>query len=278
MHANIVDTVPMGTCLLLVLNMLIHFVIFITSVNPGLFAISFANVFHRHNYFCILSAAFVHGSLMHIGMNMMSLLQLGTALEARFGTSQFVYFSVWSTILCGCIYLIMEYILYIVLGSGNWLNIQAVGYSGVLFSYAVLESYSVDVRDRSVFGFFNVPATVYPWVLLIIMSLIMPNVSFLGHLSGILVGFLAMSGLLSKLIPSKEFQRDLEESETFKILYKRPNYIKLTDEMMDNRDMYGTTDGRLMEPFYVILRYLYYLVDALYRCIFVMNNRNRSGP
>ena len=218
---------------------------------------------------------------MHIGMNMMSLLQLGTTLEARFGTSQFVYFSLWSSILCGCFYLMMEYVLYIVLGNKNWLNIQAVGYSGVLFSYAVLESYSVDVRDRSVFGLFSVPATIYPWVLLIIMSLIMPNVSFLGHLSGIFVGILALSGLLSILIPSKEFQRDMEESTACKLLYKRSNYVKLNDEIMETREMFGATGGRLLEPFRLILLYTYHLVEAIYRCFCVGTsnaNRNRPGP
>lgn len=48
-------------------------------------------------------------------------------------------------------------------GSGTWLEMKAVGYSGVLFSYAVIESYSVNVQSRSLFGLFNVPAVVYPW-------------------------------------------------------------------------------------------------------------------
>jgi len=35
--------------------------------------------------------------------------------------------------------------------------------------------------------FFNVPAAVYPWALLVLWQLIMPGASFLGHLCGVLV-------------------------------------------------------------------------------------------
>jgi hypothetical protein len=41
---------------------------------------------------------------------------------------------------------------------------------------------------RSLFGFCNVPAAVYPWALLILLQIMMPGISFLGHLSGILCG------------------------------------------------------------------------------------------
>lgn len=40
---------------------------------------------------------------------------------------------------------------------------------------------------RSVYGLLNVPSRVLPYVLLIICQIIVPNASFFGHLSGILV-------------------------------------------------------------------------------------------
>ena len=40
---------------------------------------------------------------------------------------------------------------------------------------------------RSIFGLFTVPAKFYPWVLLVVWQLLVPQVSFLGHLTGLLV-------------------------------------------------------------------------------------------
>ena len=42
----------------------------------------------------------------------------------------------------------------------------------------------------SVFGFGNIPMYLTPFASLILTSIIIPKASFVGHLSGILVGFL----------------------------------------------------------------------------------------
>jgi hypothetical protein len=47
---------------------------------------------------------------------------------------------------------------------------MSVGFSGILFCYAVIESYHTIETSRSVFGFFNVPAKLYPFTLLIVLS------------------------------------------------------------------------------------------------------------
>ena len=47
---------------------------------------------------------------------------------------------------------------------------MGVGYSGILFCYAVVESYHTTETVRSVFGMFNVPARVFPFILLIILQ------------------------------------------------------------------------------------------------------------
>lgn len=39
----------------------------------------------------------------------------------------------------------------------------------------------------------TVPSWVYPWVLLVLLSLLLPSISFMGHLGGILVGYLCKS-------------------------------------------------------------------------------------
>ena len=57
----------------------------------------------------------------------------------------------------------METLRFLITGKGQLLGISAVGYSGVLFTYALLETYHSQVDTRSIFGFFSVPAKLYPW-------------------------------------------------------------------------------------------------------------------
>lgn len=63
----------------------------------------------------------------------------------------------------------------------------AIGLSGVIFGLIVVDNCMTGATSRSIFGFFYVPAHLYPWTLLVLWQVIMPGVSFLGHLCGVLV-------------------------------------------------------------------------------------------
>ena len=63
----------------------------------------------------------------------------------------------------------------------------AIGFSGVIFGLIVVDNSITGATQRSIFGFFHVPAQLYPWTLLVLWQVIMPGVSFLGHLCGVLV-------------------------------------------------------------------------------------------
>lgn len=47
---------------------------------------------------------------------------------------------------------------------------HAVGFSGVIFTLALIESYRSTQPTRSVFGMVQVPTRLYPWVLLVVLS------------------------------------------------------------------------------------------------------------
>ena len=52
----------------------------------------------------------------------------------------------------------------------NALNTSAVGYSGVLFTYALIEAFHSAEVSRSVFGLFSVPTKAYPFILLVLIQ------------------------------------------------------------------------------------------------------------
>ena len=64
----------------------------------------------------------------------------------------------------------------------------AIGLSGAIFGLIVVDNACSAAQTRSIFGMFTVPAKWYPWALLVFWQLLMPGVSFLGHLGGVLAG------------------------------------------------------------------------------------------
>jgi membrane associated rhomboid family serine protease len=84
----------------------------------------------------------------------------------------------------------------------NYLVSCAVGLSGAIFGLIVIETACSNVQTRSIFGLFTVPARLYPWALLVFWQLIMPGVSFLGHLGGVLAGQAHVWGWLKWAFPS----------------------------------------------------------------------------
>ena len=137
----------------------------------------------------ILTAAFTHGGPMHIIMNMITLVAVGKPIEDKLGSTPFIALVILIATLSGIIYIILDLIA-VYAGFNSYC---AVGFSGVLFALVVLETKLEPQQNRSIFGFFTVPSNVYPWALLVLLQIMLPGISFLGHLSGILVGFLCKS-------------------------------------------------------------------------------------
>ena len=53
-------------------------------------------VFVQHQWWRLVTAMFLHGGLIHIGFNMMSLLQLGPALEELYGSARYLFLYVFT--------------------------------------------------------------------------------------------------------------------------------------------------------------------------------------
>lgn len=226
---------PIGTLILLIVNVSIHGLIFITSFPQGLFAISADYILHGQLY-RLLSSAFVHGGILHIFMNMSSLISVGAMLELNFGTMSFLIMSVWGAFCGNIIYCILEAIFWAATQQYVFMRYAAVGYSGVLFAYAAIDSYHAPVSTRSVFGVFNVPSRVYPWVILVLISVVLPGISFTGHLSGIIYGVLLMAGLDAYLIPSTEGLERLDTSPYLSYITTHPSFCRTTGKTYSMRD------------------------------------------
>lgn len=133
------------------------------------------------------------------------------AQESLFGSLQFGFVILVFTLCVGVLYVGLSWLLSVVWSASYYFS-SAVGFSGVLFAMAVDEASLSAAPTRSVFGLFSVPTAIYPWVLMLLLQFLLPNVSLVGHLAGILVGFAHTRGALAFLVPSFVTLRKLEEA------------------------------------------------------------------
>ena len=178
---------------------------------------------------------------MHIGMNMLSYMTLGKSLEKKFGTLFMTFTVAYSVLMTSVIYILIALGTYIV-GIGKLMNQNSLGFSGVLFHLLVLESKCRQNTSQSIFGMVQVSAKYYPWVMLVVIQFLMPNISFVGHLSGILCGTLQSCGYLRFTMPSIEYLRTGDESERFRRINSMPSYVK-TPVNNDNYLLFSDASG-----------------------------------
>ena len=136
----------------------------------------------------------LHGGLFHIAMNCFVLWMFGSQLALAWGTQRFLRFYLLCGVGAGFIIASWPYIA-VVVGAADPSNllIPTVGASGAI--YGVLLAYSLTWPDRTIMLIFPPVAFRAIWLIpgLFFMQLMMDgggNVSHVGHLGGVLVGWL----------------------------------------------------------------------------------------
>ncbi|KAJ8397265.1 hypothetical protein AAFF_G00440990 [Aldrovandia affinis] len=136
-----------------------------------------------------------HADDWHLYYNMASLLWKGPKLEGRLGGPWFAYMLSVFSLLTGLVYLLLEWGLAELTADPSY-NMQcAVGFSGVLFGLKVVNNHYYPGGVTHVMGF-PVANRYACWAELILIHVMSPGTSFVGHLAGILVGLLYTKGPL----------------------------------------------------------------------------------
>jgi len=148
--------------------------------------------------FRLIASGFLHASDMHLYYNMSSLLYKGLQIEFAAGSLVFGFML--------SILLLMSHSLVVIVGLtvGDMLPFGgaggcAVGFSAVLFALKVVLNDERGPQTSSIWGIV-VPTRYAVWVELVISSLISPRSSFIGHLCGILAGYIYSRGGVGKKI------------------------------------------------------------------------------
>lgn len=146
----------------------------------------------------ILLGPFVHADSWHLYYNMISFMWKARTLEKRYGSFYFAYVIAVFTVLTSMVYLLFNVYLaeYV---DWSYSNVCAVGFSGVIFAVKVLTTHLQPNHMSYVFGI-GIPSKLAVWAELILISVLNPNASFIGHLAGILVGLAFVSGPLKMIM------------------------------------------------------------------------------
>lgn len=131
----------------------------------------------------LLTAPIVHLSDAHVIYNVASFYHKARLLEPYLGPTQFLLIIVYLALTSSLIYISIASFI-------TPSPACVAGFSAVIFGLKpVLNAIpGLSSRASTIMGV-QIPGASTPWVELVLASLVMPNVSFVGHLSGILAGF-----------------------------------------------------------------------------------------
>lgn len=141
----------------------------------------------HHQWWRIVTAAFLHANITHIAFNMIALYQVGNVVEQLFGKVRFT-------------------LLYAIAMLGSGLAVITFSYTAVtlgasgaifgLFGALVAVGLRLGARGRSLIG------QVLPIIgLNLVFTFAIPNISAAAHVGGLITGFLA--GLLLFMVPPR---------------------------------------------------------------------------
>ena len=142
-----------------------------------------------------LTYAFLHGSVIHLVLNMFMLHMLAKDLVKIFGERMFLRYYMVSATGAGILTVVISNLF------GSNLFIPTIGASGAIFGLLLAYGLSFKNRIVYVFGIYPMKAFNFVILLLVIEFISLPsnsNISHLGHLTGALSGYLYIKYLENK--------------------------------------------------------------------------------
>ncbi|XP_070685897.1 rhomboid-related protein 4 [Pempheris klunzingeri] len=161
--------------------------------------VSVQQAYWRKDWRRLLLSPLHHVDDWHLYFNMVSFLWKGKRLEQRLGGPWFLYLLSVFSLLTGLVYLVLEATLTELTQDNSHSMACAVGFSGVLFALKVLSNHYHPGGVTYVMGF-PVSNAYASWVELVLIHIMSPGTSFIGHLAGILVGLLYTAGPLKAIM------------------------------------------------------------------------------
>ncbi|GLH10794.1 Rhomboid domain-containing protein 1 [Gryllus bimaculatus] len=184
-----ITTIPRVTFLTILGQVLLYIGIIKPPWDKWDVCISSEKVLNHREYKRLIFSVFEHGDDMHLYYNMISYMVKGRTLENRYGSSNYTFFLAVISLATSIMYIFLAKCGAFIFDNPFYLQQCAIGFSGVIFALKVVTSGEEPFGNASVGGFV-VPTRLAAWLELIMIHILVPGASFMGHLAGILVGVL----------------------------------------------------------------------------------------
>lgn len=194
-----IDVIPPGTLGLVLLQTVVYLNIFAKPWDTLGVCISAQTILHNREYKRLVLSALEHGDDMHLYYNMVSLIVKGRLLERTFGFIHYLVLVLYLIVSTSVMYVLISYVTFCVNDDVTELYQCAIGFSAVLFAMKTIMTRASPGEHQQLLNI-SVPAVYAPWLELLIIHLMVPNASFKGHLSGILVGLCYSETPLSSVV------------------------------------------------------------------------------
>ena len=221
-YSNASEKFPVATYFWLLLNVGLYGWYYSKRVDSSSVSINGELLRHGGDFGRALSGNLAHFEIWHLGVNGMSLLNLGQALERNnrlLGGTIGLLLWTGSFLALTAVLVVVLYILDRHMGARLWRRWSGtrppsrfpsmVGFSGILFAWSVAYALSLSEFQQTCpfpglcFSTHNIGGFKFSWgpivQLVLIQALLHKKVSFVGHLAGTIVGFLWHWGLLLSL-------------------------------------------------------------------------------
>jgi membrane associated rhomboid family serine protease len=196
---------------LLIANLIVFVAQFSLQAFPWTALAASPGAFWRGALWQPFTYMWLHGGLGHIAANMFSLWMFGSQLALVWGAKRFLRFYLLCGVGAGLLIVTYPWIpVWLGVTSPVSLSIPTLGASGAVFG--VLLAYSLTWPDRTIMFIFPPVAFRAIWLIPILFFLEIyfgpPNVSHLGHLGGVVVGWLLLrsSGDTGQLLSLDQIQ------------------------------------------------------------------------
>ena len=161
--------------------------------------ISFQRVVLQREWIRLVFASFIHLDSWHLYYNMASFIWKARTLENYYGSGYFVYLIAVFSVLTSLVYVGINYLIVELFNSYTAAVSCAAGFSGVIFALKVLTTHLEPGGTQWIMGI-PIPKQLGVWAELILISVLVPRASFVGHLAGILVGLAFVGGPLKQVM------------------------------------------------------------------------------
>lgn len=156
-------------------------------------ALSAYLVVQKYQIWRAVTYCIIHVNVTHLLFNMMALVHLGLVMEVRMGPVGFLKTMGMVSLVGVVLYCLFCYAVDFALSQTIYKTTLTVGFSGILFGLLSIESIRGGVSNASkvsLYGIVSVPKWAVPWCLLVLIFFLVPSSSLVGHLSGMLSGYI----------------------------------------------------------------------------------------